>query len=140
MSEKIKMPVANIAPFGLRMQPDLKARIEKSARQNNRSMNAEIVELLERSIALEALEAEVSVLREQAKRDDETFTEFHKNQEYFMRTMRDAVKEAAEAVKIARTNEGKWQGMVEEMLPKMDILNNLLREQVDNKNKTNKPD
>lgn len=42
-----RKPMANIPPFGLRMQPDLKARVEASARQNNRSLNAEIVACLE---------------------------------------------------------------------------------------------
>lgn len=59
--------VANIAPFGLRMQPDLKARVEEAARKNNRSVNAEIVSALEAAFPpkrvptnremLEALEA-----------------------------------------------------------------------------------
>lgn len=44
--------MANITPFGLRMQPDLKARIAKAAKDNNRSMNAEIIDRLERSEAL----------------------------------------------------------------------------------------
>lgn len=44
-----RTPMANITPFGLRMQPDLKARIEDVARVNNRSMNAEIVARLEAS-------------------------------------------------------------------------------------------
>ncbi|NJL06974.1 MAG: Arc family DNA-binding protein [Methylacidiphilales bacterium] len=48
MAEERK-PVANIAPFGLRMQPDLKARIEQAARENNRSLNSEIVSRLETS-------------------------------------------------------------------------------------------
>jgi hypothetical protein len=39
--------MANIPPFGLRMQPDLKARVEESARRNGRSLNAEIVQALE---------------------------------------------------------------------------------------------
>lgn len=43
-------PVANIAPFGLRMQPELKQVIEDSARANGRSLNAEIVHRLEQSI------------------------------------------------------------------------------------------
>lgn len=37
----------DIAPFGLRMPPDLKARIKRSADDNGRSMNAEIVSALE---------------------------------------------------------------------------------------------
>lgn len=49
MSEERK-PMANIPPFGLRMQPDLKAKIEESAKKNNRSLNAEIVSRLERSL------------------------------------------------------------------------------------------
>nr|WMC97384.1 Arc family DNA-binding protein [Aminobacter aminovorans] len=44
-----RKPMANIAPFGLRMQPELKLRVEDAARTNNRSLNAEIVERLERS-------------------------------------------------------------------------------------------
>ncbi|WP_406873316.1 hypothetical protein WHT83_06360 [Aminobacter sp. P9b] len=42
-----RKPMANIAPFGLRMQPDLKARVEDAAKLNNRSLNAEIVAVLE---------------------------------------------------------------------------------------------
>lgn len=40
-------PIANINPFGLRMQPDLKERVQDAATKNNRSLNAEIVETLE---------------------------------------------------------------------------------------------
>lgn len=42
-----RVPMANIPPFGLRMQPDLKARVEEAARANNRSLNAEIVNRIE---------------------------------------------------------------------------------------------
>lgn len=41
---------AGIAPFGLRMQPDLKERIEAEALANGRSLNAEIVWRLEESL------------------------------------------------------------------------------------------
>ncbi|MBM6397921.1 Arc family DNA-binding protein [Ochrobactrum anthropi] len=43
----MREPVANIPPFGLRMQPDLKRRVEEAAAKNNRSINAEIVATLE---------------------------------------------------------------------------------------------
>lgn len=59
MSKKERTPQANIAPFGLRMQPDLKARIEESARKNERSMNAEIVARLEQAPELETLQREI---------------------------------------------------------------------------------
>lgn len=42
--------VANIVPFGLRMQPDLKRRVEETARANGRSLNAEITHRLEMSL------------------------------------------------------------------------------------------
>lgn len=42
--------VANIVPFGLRMQPDLKRRVEEAARANGRSLNAEITHRLEISL------------------------------------------------------------------------------------------
>lgn len=42
-------PMRNINPFGLRMQPDLREMIERSAERNHRSLNAEIVARLEES-------------------------------------------------------------------------------------------
>ncbi|QAY87213.1 hypothetical protein CUN61_26150 [Pseudomonas arsenicoxydans] len=41
----------NINPFGLRMQPELKAKIEAAAEKNRRSINAEIHARLEESFA-----------------------------------------------------------------------------------------
>ncbi len=40
---------AHIAPFGLRMQPDLRAKLEDAASASGRSLNAEIVARLEAS-------------------------------------------------------------------------------------------
>lgn len=53
MSDKTttRPATAHIPPFGLRMQPDLKARVEESAKANGRSMNAEIVARLEDSFS-----------------------------------------------------------------------------------------
>ena len=42
-------PMRNINPFGLRLQPDLKAKLEAAAKQNKRSLNAEISARLEAS-------------------------------------------------------------------------------------------
>lgn len=48
MSEKKNAAekIANIAPFGVRMPAELKERVQLSAVDNNRSMNAEVVHLL----------------------------------------------------------------------------------------------
>lgn len=46
-SEKI----GNVTPFGLRLLPELRARVEEAARQSKRSMNAEIVARLEASFS-----------------------------------------------------------------------------------------
>ena len=43
--------IRNINPFGLRMQPTLKARIEEAAQANHRSLNAEITARLEESFS-----------------------------------------------------------------------------------------
>lgn len=44
-------PTRQIAPFGLRMLPELREKIEQTARGSGRSMNAEIVARLEGSFA-----------------------------------------------------------------------------------------
>lgn len=49
MTENPKELLASIAPFGLRMQSELKERVKAAAERNNRSMNAEIVARLEES-------------------------------------------------------------------------------------------
>lgn len=41
--------VSNIAPFGLRLQPELKIALESAAATNERSLNAEIASRLEQS-------------------------------------------------------------------------------------------
>ncbi|SIP89740.1 Arc-like DNA binding domain-containing protein [Rhizobium sp. RU35A] len=66
MSEK-KSPsekVASITPFGLRMPADLKEKIMLSAVENNRSMNAEIVQRLQDSLDFEHSEYEQREIKE----------------------------------------------------------------------------
>lgn len=40
----------SIKPFGLRMQPEDKARIEERAKRNGRSMNSEIIQILKEAL------------------------------------------------------------------------------------------
>lgn len=42
--------MADIAPFGLRMQTELKEKLEREAKINGRSLNAEIVSRLQLSV------------------------------------------------------------------------------------------
>ncbi len=51
MSEVDKELLANIPPFGLRMQAELKERVKAAAVFNNRSMNAEIIARIESSFS-----------------------------------------------------------------------------------------
>lgn len=53
-SRTTRPPTSHIAPFGVRMQPDLKERLEKSAHDAGRSLNAEIVARLEASFQIES--------------------------------------------------------------------------------------
>lgn len=48
-------------PYGLRMPPDLKARVKAAAATNNRSMNAEIVATLQEKYP-EPVEGDLAVL------------------------------------------------------------------------------
>lgn len=45
--------IRNINPFGLRMQPSLRERVEAAAKANHRSLNAEITARLEESFSPE---------------------------------------------------------------------------------------
>ena len=51
--DEAEVRIANIAPFGLRLQPDLKRRIEEAAKRNGRSLNSEISIRLELSLDAE---------------------------------------------------------------------------------------
>lgn len=51
-SDDSEAKIASIPPFGLRMQPGLKRRLEDAARANGRSLNSEIVARLEQSLAV----------------------------------------------------------------------------------------
>lgn len=44
-----RAPTAHIVPFGLRLQPELKERIERAATENGRSLNSEIALRIEQS-------------------------------------------------------------------------------------------
>lgn len=46
-----KTKLQNITPYGLRLQPDLKAKLEREARKTPRSLNAEITSRLEESFS-----------------------------------------------------------------------------------------
>lgn len=46
-------PMRNINPFGLRLQPSLKAKLEEAAASNKRSLNAEITARLEDTLLIE---------------------------------------------------------------------------------------
>jgi hypothetical protein len=50
-----RQPTSHIAPFGVRMQPDLKARLEAAAVQSGRSMNAEIIRRLETTLEMHSV-------------------------------------------------------------------------------------
>lgn len=74
-SNDLDTPVAAIPPFGVRMQPELKRRLEEVARKNGRSLNSEIVSRLEKSLdepikgktEKSFLMAEVETLRHQIR-------------------------------------------------------------------------
>jgi hypothetical protein len=47
-------PISHLAPFGLRMQPELRALLEAAAIRNERSMNSEITARLNESFGRSA--------------------------------------------------------------------------------------
>ena len=53
----------NIAPFGVRMPPELKDKVEKAAKTAGRSINAEIIHRLQQSFELEQ-QSEIIMLEE----------------------------------------------------------------------------
>lgn len=57
---------SHIAPFGLRMQPSLREALEAKCERSGRSLNAEIVARLEKSLADDDADIR-SILREELK-------------------------------------------------------------------------
>lgn len=51
--DRTPVRVADIPPFGLRLQPDLKRKLEDAAKASGRSLNAEIASRLEGTFAAE---------------------------------------------------------------------------------------
>ena len=78
MMKSDDLKVANITPFGLRLQPEFKRRVEEAARTSGNSLNAEIAQRLEASLVADesrqevreevtALRGEVEDLREEVR-------------------------------------------------------------------------
>ncbi len=63
---------ASIAPFGLRMLPDLRQKIEDAAKASGRSMNAEVVSRLEQTFSATSVTPDSSALHALAIRLAET--------------------------------------------------------------------
>jgi len=57
----------NINPFGLRMPPELKEKLEEEAKKNMRSLNAELVARLEESFERKVDNTEVAELTYQVQ-------------------------------------------------------------------------
>ena len=80
-------PMRNINPFGLRLQPDLKAKIEAAAANNRRSINAEISARLEATFAIDEALDEIApgapiyeaapIILDLAKERDEAYEALH---------------------------------------------------------------
>ncbi|MFP2768029.1 Arc family DNA-binding protein [Oceanisphaera sp. KMM 10153] len=50
------MQTRQVKPFGLRMQPELKALLQKLAKDNGRSLNSELIQRLKESVKSEKTE------------------------------------------------------------------------------------
>jgi Arc-like DNA binding domain. len=56
--------IGNIAPFGLRMLPSLRAQLEAAAQQSGRSLNAEIVFRLQSTLEHGAIDGRIDRMLE----------------------------------------------------------------------------
>lgn len=72
-NEISRSATAHIPPFGLRLQPALKERLEEAARAANRSMNAELTARLEASFTLEQRIAELTAEMRRLIEEDTSF-------------------------------------------------------------------
>lgn len=94
--------MASIPPFGLRMQPELKERIEAVARANSRSLNSEIIHRLERTLVEDDRQANSDGLDAMvASADDEPI------QREFQEAIAKAVRSVMERNNLTGTGRGK---------------------------------
>ena len=111
MADESKYPT-RIAPYGLRMPPDLKDRVQAAAEANNRSMNAEIVAALEekypapRSQTLSEVWKRLEAMREAAGDDPEKLEAAQAFENRVANILKQAI-EAAEKDPSARNAKGQ---------------------------------
>lgn len=55
IKEGVKMKVRDIAPFGVRMEPAIKEALKKSAKDEGRSLNSEIIQRLIKSLKADGI-------------------------------------------------------------------------------------
>ncbi|KSV84563.1 hypothetical protein N183_12110 [Sinorhizobium sp. Sb3] len=128
MTENSKELLANIAPFGLRMQPELKERIKESAELNGRSMNAEIVAILEDHPRLVTGAMEISYLKMENKQLKEALEE----QKTISKQLQHLLSENFEDAKWREDNDRQASEAIEksynELKTQSDYLENLKAE------------
>lgn len=88
-------PTGNVAPFGLRMLPELRAQIEEAARKSGRSMNAEIVARLHASFPPAASSLAGTSSESVEPLDTKTFTSALENQRQQLRELVEASVDSA---------------------------------------------
>lgn len=88
-----------IAPFGLRMPEELKVRLAARAKDNGRSMNAEIVQILEDAVSDEPENIYNNDLHE--------LREIIKIQADLLKQYSDAISQGTETLKTARQQNKK---------------------------------
>lgn len=118
---------AHIPPFGLRLQADLKAKVEDASKANGRSMNAEIVARIEDSFKAQAEVPFELVSELQRQRDLLLHTQSMigllqgKLREARVRLSADEAKELSELLKAIHEELDKPEP-VEEMLDRLEGL------------------
>jgi hypothetical protein len=112
-------PTGQIAPFGLRMLPELREKIEAAARESGRSMNAEIVARLESSLdgsagaSADQIVKEMEFVRHMYERESKALSATQKLLAELLKTTTNALEEEGVKGDLIRISRNMAEGILQ---------------------------
>lgn len=112
---------SQLAPLGIRIPDELKARIQERAQQNGRSMNAEILDIIEKSFSLDANQ-QVEIFNDKINH----LTRVNDLKDQIIESMTGTISSQKETISALESSVGSQQEHMEILKGHIDFLKSIL--------------